>query len=286
MKSAVLGLGAMGAPMALNLQRAGLLTACWNRSPERMRGLPGVETPAEAARQCELLLISVARDEDVLEVVEALLPGAHPRLVVADTSTVSGSTCARAAKLLAPSGAHFLDCPVSGGVEGARAGSLVMLVGGDPEKLAQVQPTLKMIAAKIFHMGPTGAGQATKAVNQLMAAGVNQAVTEALAFGDLLGLDLERLVQALSCGAAASWFLEHRGKSMIRKEFQPGFKLALHHKDLQICRTMANTAGGGALPILEMTLAHYRELIEEGAGDLDISALYRLKRKRLGEKPP
>ncbi len=275
----------MGAGMAANLQRAGLLAACWNRGPGRTRGLPGVSTPAAAAQRCDLLLLSVSRDADVLEVLQALLPGVRQGLVVADTSTVSGATCVKAAALLAERGAHFLDCPVSGGVEGARAGSLVMLVGGDAKRLEQVQPALEAVASRIFHMGPTGAGQAAKAVNQLMAAGINQAVTEALAFGELLDLDLERLIEALAGGAAGNWFLNHRGRTMARGEFEPGFKLALHHKDLEICRSMARAAGGGALPILEMTLAHYAELMQEGAGELDISSLYRLKRRRLAQKP-
>jgi 3-hydroxyisobutyrate dehydrogenase len=165
---------------------------------------------------------------------------------------------------------------VSGGVEGARSGTLAMMVGGDVEVLEQVRPVLEVVAGRITHMGPVGSGQATKAVNQIMAAGINQAVSEALAFAEAQTLPLDKVIDVVGSGAAGNWFLDHRGRSMVERHFTPGFKVALHHKDLQICQQMAQEFGV-ALPLVEMTLIHYRRLMEAGFGDEDISALFRHK---------
>ena len=125
-------------------------------------------------------------------------------------------------------------------------------------------------------MGPVGAGQATKAVNQVMAAGINQAVSEALAFAKSLDLPLDRVIEIVGSGAAGNWFLSHRGPTMAAGHFVPGFKISLHHKDLAICKAMAESMGV-AMPVVEMTLIHYRRLIRAGYGDEDISALFREK---------
>ncbi len=282
MKTGVIGLGAMGAPMALNLHRAGHLCAVWNRTPtqaEELAAKTGVfiaETPAQLAECSELIVTSISRDSDLMEVVEALLPAIRQGTVVADTSTVSADTARAVAGKLRERSAEFLDCPVSGGVEGARNASLAMMVGGDPAVLERVREPLSAIAATLVHMGPTGSGQATKAVNQIMAAGINQAVTEALAFGEAMGLDMDKVIEVVGKGAAANWFLSHRGGTMLAGRFAPGFKVALHHKDLLICRAMA-AAMNMPLPIVEMSLDHYRQLMETGHGEEDISALYRLK---------
>jgi 3-hydroxyisobutyrate dehydrogenase len=279
----------MGAPMARNLHKAGHLAAVWNRTRAKAEAIAAetgaavAETPAGLAGQCELIITSVSRDADVLEIVESMLPGLGPGAIIADTSTVSAETARRAAELAKTRGAFFLDCPVSGGVEGAKQGTLVMMAGGDAVALERVRPALAAIAASIVHMGPNGAGQATKAVNQLMAAGINQAVTEALAFGESLGLDMDKAVDVISRGAAGNWFLEHRGKTMLAGSFTPGFKLSLHHKDLLICRAMASQACGAYLPLVEMTLIHYQRLMDEGHGEEDISALFRLKQRLLQE---
>jgi 3-hydroxyisobutyrate dehydrogenase len=286
MKTGVIGLGAMGAHMARNLHNAGHLLAVWNRTPEkaaafaRETGVSAANSPAALAKQCELIITCVSRDEDVLNVVEQLLPGIQPGTVIADTSTVSADTARTAADKLAGSDAFFLDCPVSGGVEGARQGTLVMMIGGDEQALERSRPALSAVAANIIHMGPSGSGQATKAVNQLMAAGINQAVTEALAFGESLKLDMEKVVDVVAAGAAGNWFVQHRGKTMLNGIFEPGFKLSLHHKDLEICRRMALETSGINLPMAEMTLIHYQRLMEEGHGDEDISALFRLKQRQ------
>jgi 3-hydroxyisobutyrate dehydrogenase len=287
MKAAVIGLGAMGAPMALNLDRAGHLAAVWNRSPERALGLPlaaGVlraATAAEAAGAAgaaEVVVLSLARDIDVLEVVATIRPELRRGTVVVDTSTVSAATARRLGAELAADGIDFLDAPVSGGVEGAVRARLAMMVGGDEAALERCRPLLECLAASVVHMGPSGAGQATKAVNQIMAAGINQAVTEALAFGAAQGLDMRRVVDVVRRGAAGNWFLDHRGQSMLEGRFDTGFKVSLHHKDLAICLSMAAERGFPPLPLTEMTIEAYEQLMAEGHGEEDISALYRLKR--------
>lgn len=276
----------MGAHMARNLHKAGLLTAVWNRSTDKAESLAAetgcqvADTSAQLAAACDVIITCVSRDEDVLAVVDQLLPGVQPGGVVVDTSTVNSSTAQAAAARLKEKNAFFLDCPVSGGVEGARQGTLVTMVGGDGQALERARPALEAIAGNIVHMGESGAGQATKAVNQLMAAGINQAVTEALAFGESLGLDMDKVVDVVSAGAAGNWFVQHRGKTMLKGIFDPGFKLGLHHKDLTICRSMALEKTGVSLPMVEMTLIHYEKLMDEGHGDEDISSLFRLKQRQ------
>ena len=282
MKTGVIGLGAMGVPMARNLHRVGYLAGVWNRTPEKARGLGdelGVHVaaaPAELARRCELLVLSVSADADLLEVVASLKDGLRAGSLVVDTSTVSRETARTAAAELEPLDVAFLDAPVSGGVEGARKGTLAMMVGGEAAELERIRPVLQAIAGRIEHMGPVGAGQATKAVNQIVAAGINQAVSEGLALAHALELPLEKVIDVVGSGAAGNWFLTHRGPSMAKGAFTPGFRVALHHKDLAICKRMAEELGV-ALPLVEMTLIHYRRLMEAGFGDEDISALLREK---------
>jgi 3-hydroxyisobutyrate dehydrogenase len=282
MKTGVIGLGAMGAPMARNLHRAGHLEAVWNRSPARTQQFasePGARvaaSPAELAEDCELVILSVSADEDVLEVVELLKPGLSAGKIVLDTSTVSRETAQQAAAQLNEHHTAFLDAPVSGGIEGAHKATLAMMVGGDKAVLNKIRPVLDSITGRVEHMGPVGAGQATKAVNQVMAAGINQAVSEALAFAKALELPMDKVIEVVGSGAAGNWFLDHRGPTMTQGNYDPGFRVALHHKDLAICKQMAEQFGV-TLPIIEMTLIHYRRLMEAGYGDEDISALFRGK---------
>ncbi len=284
MKTGVIGLGAMGWPIAQNLGKAGLLAAVWNRTAakaERLAAETGATVaadPATLARGCDVLIISVAADADLLAVVDAMLPGVHPGLVVCDTSTVAVDTAREAARRLADKGAAFLDTPVSGGVEGATRGRLSVMAGGDAAALERARPALAAIAARIVHMGSVGAGQGTKAVNQIMAAGIGQAVTEALAFGQALGLDLNKVIAAVGAGAAGNWFLDQRGPTLVRGQYRIGFKTTLLVKDLEICAAMARAAGG-RLPMVEALLPQYRQLVAEGFGDEDHSALFRLKRR-------
>ncbi|BCO32515.1 tartronate semialdehyde reductase [Thiohalobacter sp. COW1] len=279
-----IGLGAMGAPMAANLNRAGVLAAVWNRTPAKAQSVAAelavavAASPAALARQVDVVVLCVSADADVLAVIEALEPGLRPGQVVIDHSTVQPQTAQTAAARLAARGVDFLDAPVSGGVEGARRGTLALMVGGEAGVLERVRPLLQALGQRIEHMGPVGSGQATKAVNQIMAAGINQAVTEALAFAEAHALPLEQVIEVVGAGAAGNWFLSHRGPSMTQGRFEPGFRLGLHHKDLAICRAMAE-ALGMELPLVNRTLADYRQLMQDGFGDEDISALYRMKRR-------
>ena len=284
MKTGVIGLGAMGSGMALNLHKAGHLHGVWNRTRGKAQeiaeqtGTVLFQSPAELASGCELILLCVSRDADVLGMVEQVAPTAAAGTIVVDTSTVSSATAQRAAGVLAEKNVVFLDCPVSGGVEGARNGTLAMMAGGDAEVLARAEETLRAIAATVTLIGPTGSGQACKAVNQIMCAGVNQAVTEALAFGEAMGLDMNKVVDVVAKGAAGNWFLDHRGKTMLVDDNDTGFKLNLHHKDLSICKAMLEGLDSVSLPLVDTTLRQYEQLMEQGYGDEDISALYRLKR--------
>lgn len=291
MRTGFIGLGAMGYPMAANLHKAGLLAAVWNRGAgraERFAGEYGVaaaDGPAALAADCDLIVTCVSADEDVLAVVEAMVPGLCEGAIVVDCSTIAADSARRAAALVGDAGGAFLDAPVSGGTEGAAAGTLTMMVGGDAAAFEAARPALEAMGGRIVHMGEVGAGQATKAVNQVLAAGVNQAVCEALAFAEVLELPLDKTIEVVGSGAAGNWFVNHRGPTMVRGEYRGfGFKLALHHKDLDICRHMAE-ANGGRLPLAERTLADYERLIADGHGDEDISALYRLKNPRSPSPP-
>jgi 3-hydroxyisobutyrate dehydrogenase len=171
---------------------------------------------------------------------------------------------------------EFLDAPVSGGVEGAAKATLAIMVGGEETAFARAKPVLDAMGTTVTHFGPTGAGQAAKATNQIMCAGIIQAVSEAMAFAQAEGLPLDKLIDTLSKGAGSSWYFVNRAPNIVRGSYPPGFRVQLHAKDLRICHDMAQRHGV-QLPIVEMTLLHYRRLIEQGHGDEDISTLFRLK---------
>jgi len=278
-----IGLGAMGLPMARNLHRAGLLAAVWNRTATKSRALAAETScrqaadPADLARGSDIVVLCVSADRDVLDLMAAIAPGLAPESIIVDCSTVAPETACKAAETARFHGADFLDCPVSGGVEGAHQASLVTMVGGDPATLERARPALSAMTRKIAWMGPVGAGQATKAVNQVMAAGIAAAVTEALALGAAAGLPLDRVIEVVSGGAAGNWFLERRGPTLIQNHFETGFKLALHDKDLAICEQIAAQYRGD-LPLVRTVRADYAALMASGFGDEDISALYRRKR--------
>lgn len=283
LKAGFVGLGAMGLPMAGHLARAGLLVALWNRSRDKAVNaaadfaVAAPATLAELAVQCNVIVLCVPADADVLELAGAIASHANPGTVVIDHSTVSSVTAQEAHAILAARGCPFIDAPVSGGVEGAINGRLSVMAGGDEAVLASMAPLLDCYAAKVSHMGEVGAGQNTKAVNQVLVAGIAQGVCEGLALADQLGLEPERLLPTLGAGAAGNWFLDKRGATMLRDEFKVGFKLALLHKDLKIVRELALAAGTDR-SVIEKSLADYAVLLAQGHGDEDISALIRLKR--------
>jgi 3-hydroxyisobutyrate dehydrogenase len=277
-----IGLGAMGHGMARNLHRAGLLQAVWNRSAASASELAAeldvhaAANPADLAARCDVVVLCVSADADVLEVVDALAPALRPGTIVVDCSTVSADTAREAANRLAAKDVEFLDAPVSGGVEGARDGKLAIMVGGSTAAFERAQPVLAAMGRAVTHFGASGAGQAAKATNQIMCAGIIQAIAEAMAFAKAEGLPLDRLIDTLGQGAGSSWYFVHRAPNMVRDSYPPGFRVRLHEKDLQICRDMA-ARHGVQLPVIEMTLLHYRRLIEQGHGDEDISTIFRLK---------
>jgi 3-hydroxyisobutyrate dehydrogenase len=287
MKTGFIGLGAMGMPMAGNLARAGLLVGAWNRSAGRAAdlaaetGVRAYADPASLAADCDLLVLCVSADADVLELVDRIVGQLRPGSIVVDCSTVSAETARSAAATLASAGTGFLDCPVSGGVEGARNATLAIMCGGDPATFEQARPVLEVLGKAVVHMGPTGFGQATKATNQIMCAGIIQAVGEAMAFAQAEGLPLDRVIDALGQGAGSSWYFVHRAPYMARGEYPAGFRVRLHQKDLKICRQMAERHGAH-LPVVETTLMHYRRLIADGHGDEDISCIFRLKAELFG----
>ena len=282
MRVGFIGLGAMGRHMAANLHKAGLLTAVFNRTVEKAQafaretGCLAARSPAELASHCDAVVLCVSADADVREMVAALAPGLARGTLVIDCSTVSAATAREVAAQLSARGIDFLDCPVSGGVEGARDATLVIMVGGDPAAFERAQPILRVMGKAVVHLGPSGAGQATKATNQILCAGAIQAVAEAMAFAHAEGLPLEKVIETLGKGAGSSWYFVNRAPNVVRGSFPAGFRVRLHEKDLKICHDMA-AAHGVQLPVIEMTLLHYRRLIEQGCGDEDISSLYRLK---------
>ena len=279
MKVGMIGLGAMGLGMARNLAKAGFLTAVYNRTTAKTLEfkVATYDLPEALAAEVDIVLICVSADQDVIGLVEAIAKTIKPGSIVVDLSTVSSDTAQKAAAILLKKEVIFLDAPVSGGIEGAINGTLAMMVGGNIKALEKARPVLEAIAKRIIHIGDTGSGQATKAANQIMCAGINQAVTEALAFAQSQGLEIEKVIDVISGGAAGNWFLEHRGYTMTQDIFAPGFKLALHHKDLKICQTMA-AQSDIAIPLSDMTVINYEQLMNDGYGDEDISALYRLKK--------
>jgi 3-hydroxyisobutyrate dehydrogenase len=268
--------------MARNLHKAGLLGAVWNRTPDRANelaaelGVVASANLAALARACDVVVTCVSADADVLEVVDGLLPGLRAGSLVIDCSTVSADTAREAARRLAQCGVDFLDAPVSGGVEGARDGTLAIMVGGPEPAFERAQPVLRAMGRTVTRFGANGAGQAAKATNQIMCAGVIQAVAEAMAFAKAQGLPLPELIETLGKGAGSSWYFVHRAPNIVRDAYPAGFRVRLHQKDLRICRDMA-ARHGVALPVVESALVHYEQLVAQGHGDEDISVLFRLK---------
>ena len=282
MKVGFIGLGAMGAPMARHLHSRGLLTVVGNRTQDKADAL-AAELGVRAARSadnfadCDVVVLCVSLDIDLLENANALADVLKRGALVIDHTTVAVESARRAAAALAAHDIAFVDAPISGGVEGARNGKLSVMAGGDADAVERARAVLDCYAARVTHMGPTGAGQATKAVNQVLVAGINEAVCEGLALAEKLGLDPALLLPTLTAGAANSWFLEKRGATMLRDDFTPGFKSAHMLKDLRIAQAIARQSGIRTTTIDQAT-ADYAELVEHGQGDADTSALITLKR--------
>ena len=275
------GLGALGLPMAINLDKAGFPLRVHTRSrkaetnPE-LEGATPCSSPAEASTGVDVLLLCVSDDAAVEQVLFGP-DGAASQLsagsVVLDCSTIAPSTAHHCAGRLARRSVHYLDAPVTGGTEGAKRGSLTVLAGGSSELLERVRPILRVVGGSIHHFGGVGRGQQVKAVNQVLVAGSYAAVAEAVALGQRLDLPMPQVIDALKNGAAGSWALEHRSTAMLEGTYPLGFRLSLHHKDLGIALDAAKAVQLD-LPVTTLVEQLELDLIQSGHGDADVSALH------------
>jgi 3-hydroxyisobutyrate dehydrogenase len=285
----VVGLGTMGGAMAANLARAGFRVAAWNRTAGRTDrleelGVTLAASPAALAADVDIVLVCVSDTPDVEAVLfgaGGVAEGAARGTLVIDCSTIDPAASHGFAARLAAQGIAFVDAPVTGGSEGAQNATLAILVGGDPAHVERARPVLAAIGRTITHFGPVGAGQAAKAVNQVILAGTYLAVAEGLVLALKAGLDPEQVVAALSTGAAQSWVLANRSGRMLANDYPPGFRVALHLKDLGIALSMARETGA-ALPVAALAAQLEAGLVAQGHADDDMSALARSIRSLSG----
>jgi 3-hydroxyisobutyrate dehydrogenase len=283
------GLGTMGAYMAANLARAGYPLRVWNRTPGRATelielGAREAASPADLAQSSDIIFICVTDSPQVESVLfgpHGIAEGAHQGSLVIDCSTISPTRAREFAVKLGESGVHMLDAPVSGGSEGARLATLTIMVGGAPEHFKRASAVLASVGRSVSHLGPLGAGQWAKAVNQVILAGTYLGVAEGVTLAIKAGLDARKVIEALSGGAAGSWVLENRSGRMIDDEYPIGFKIALHRKDLGIGLELAREVGA-VLPVTALAATFEDGIIAQGHGDDDNSALARSVRKLSG----
>lgn len=286
---AFMGLGTMGAAMAANLARAGFAVTAWNRTPGRAPELDALgvvmaRNPAEAAATADIVVICVSDTPDVEAVLfgqDGVVGGARAETLIIDCSTIAPSGSWNFAARLEEHGLSMVDAPVSGGSEGAKNATLTIFVGGDEDDVERARPVLTALGRTITHVGPIGAGQAVKAVNQVILAGVYLGVAEGIVLAIKAGLDVDQVVGALGGGAAQSWVLANRSGRMIDNDYPLGFKIALHRKDLGIALELANQLGA-VLPVSALAAQLESGLIAGGHADDDISALARTIRSLSG----
>jgi 3-hydroxyisobutyrate dehydrogenase-like beta-hydroxyacid dehydrogenase len=279
---AFLGLGTMGVAMAANLARAGLAVTVWNRTPGRAGdlvdlGVREAATAAEAASRADIVVLCVSDTPDVEAVLfgpAGVVEGAQPGTLIIDCSTIAPSGSWDFAARLRERDLRMIDAPVSGGSEGARNATLTIFVGGDERDVEHARPVLSALGRTITHVGPIGAGQAVKAVNQVILAGTYLGVAEGIVLAIKAGLDVEQVVGALGGGAAQSWVLANRSGRMLDNDYPLGFKVSLHRKDLAIALELAAQLGA-ALPVSALAAQLESGLIARGHGDDDMSALAR-----------
>ena len=283
------GLGTMGAAMARNIAMAGFPLTVWNRTPNRATALREVgataaKTPADVARGSDVVVTCVSDTPDVEAVLfgeGGVAQGARRGQLVIDCSTISPSATRDFATRLDELGVALVDAPVSGGSEGAKNGTLTIFVGGDATAVERAKPVLAAMGKTITHVGPIGAGQAVKAVNQVILAGAYLGVAEGIVLAMKAGLDVEQVVAALSAGAAQSWVLANRSGRMIANDYPLGFKVALHRKDLGIALELARETGS-VLPVTALCEQLEAGLIGRGHADEDLSAVARSIRELSG----
>lgn len=284
-----IGLGLMGKPMAKNLLKAGfpLLVQSRSRGPvEELAalGATAVNTPRDVAAGCDIVITMVPDSPDVEAVVsgpDGILAGARPGLIHVDMSTISPLATRRLAALEQPAGVTMLDAPVSGGTVGAEAATLSIMVGGDEAAFNTCQPVFAALGKRITYMGPSGAGQTTKACNQIMTGGIYAVMSEALVLAAKSGLDPAKVVEVLAGGAARCWALEVRAPKILKRELNPGFKASMQYKDLNIVAETAR-AEGVPTPITALTRELYAAMLAAGNGDLDNSAVVTVIEKWAG----
>ncbi len=284
-----IGLGIMGQAMALNLVRAGFEVSVWNRTPQRMQPLAAAGamtrvSPADVASYCPVVITCVSNTSDVEAVIlgeQGVISGAQPGGLVIDMSTISPDATRQIAAKLAERGISMLDAPVSGGSEGAQKGTLTIMVGGDAAQVERAMPYFQAMGRSITHMGGHGAGQLAKLVNQILVVVNGLAVSEALLFAQIGGLDLQKTLDAVSGGAAGSWMLSNRGPQVIVRDFRPGFTIDLQQKDLRLVLDAADQLGV-PLPATSLVFQMYRALQAQGLGGEGNHALIKALERLVG----
>ena len=283
-KIAFLGMGVMGAPMAGHLAQAGHEVTVFNRTAEKAQnwvktyGGNSALTPAEAAKGAEFVFACVGNDDDIKAVTlgeDGAFSTLEKGAIFIDNTTASADVARQLYEEAKARGIGFLDAPVSGGQAGAENGKLTVMVGGDDADFEKAEPLMKCYGAKVTLMGGPGAGQLTKMVNQICIAGLVQGLSEALNFGQKAELDMEKVIDVISGGAAQSWQMVNRGNTMVEGAFDFGFALDWMRKDLAICFAEAQR-NGASLPVTEIVSGYYDSLSEQGYGRNDTSALIRL----------
>jgi len=281
---AFLGLGVMGYPMAAHLAKAGHTVTVYNRTPaksaawvQELGGAPhaAAATPREAAANAEIVFCCVGNDDDLRSVVlgaDGAFAGMQPGAVFVDHTTASADVARELAQAARAQGLQFIDAPVSGGQAGAQNGVLTVMCGGDAAAFAQVQPVVDAFARAVTLLGESGAGQLAKMVNQICIAGLVQGLSEAIAFGQRAGLDMEQVLGVISKGAAQSWQMENRGKTMIAGKFDYGFAVDWMRKDLGLVLDEAKR-NGARLPVTALVDQFYADVQQAGGRRWDTSSL-------------
>ena len=278
MKVGFAGLGVMGFPMAGHLAKAGHEVAAYNRSPEKSvrfvetHGGRACRTVAEVAQGSEILFLCVGNDDDVRAVVNEAVEHLPAGAVVVDHTTTSAKVARELSARLAASGRFFVDAPVSGGQAGAEAGQLSIMCGGDEGAYARAEPVMAAYSKASRLLGPSGSGQLTKMVNQICIAGLVQALGEAVNFAKAAGLDTDKVLATISKGAAQSWQMENRWKTMAEGKFDFGFAVDWMRKDLRIAIEEARR-NGAPLPMTAAVDQFYRMVQQQGGARWDTSSL-------------
>lgn len=285
-----IGLGIMGTPMALNLIKGGHKLWVYARRPDALAplteaGATACGSPAEVASQVDVTITIVSDTADVEQVIlgdKGVIHGAKPGAVVVDMSTISPAATRAMAEALRAGGVEMVDAPVSGGDIGAINGTLSIMAGGKDEAFARVKPLFECMGKNIIHVGDNGAGQVTKACNQIVVGVTIEAVSEALTFARRNGVDAGKVREALLGGFAGSKILEVHGKRILDNAFKPGFKVKLHQKDMRIVMETAHQMGL-ALPGAALVAQHLNALMGSGDGELDSAAIVKIVERMAGQ---